>query len=161
MDVNLLSALLWGLFATGLLTIIMMGSQGVGWSRISLPFMIGTAFSANRRRALIAGTIAHFGAGCIFAILYALVFEQWNRANLVLGLTLGLYHGLFMLVVVVSLLPSVHPRMRGKHHGPTPTPLLEPPGFLGTHYGIRTPIVTMVAHLVYGGIIGAFYQLHA
>ena len=160
MNINLLSAVLWGLFATGLLTIIMMGSQGLGWSRISLPFMIGTAFSPNRRRALIAGVTVHFALGCAFAILYALVFEQWNRANVLLGLTLGFYHGLFMLVVVVSLLPSIHPLMRGKHHGPMPTPLLEPPGFLAIHYGIRTPIITMAAHLVYGAVIGAFYQLH-
>ena len=160
MDINLFSAVLWGLFATGVLTIVMMGSQGLGWSRISLPFMIGTAFSPSRRRALLAGTAVHFAMGCAFAILYALVFEQWNRTGLLLGVTLGLYHGVFMLVVVVALLPSIHPRMRGKHHGPSPTPLLEPPGFLAIHYGIRTPVITMAAHLIYGGIIGAFYQLH-
>ncbi|MEX2015424.1 MAG: hypothetical protein WD873_02225 [Candidatus Hydrogenedentales bacterium] len=161
MDINLLSAILWGLFATGLLTIIMVGSQGLGWSRMSLPFLIGTAFSSKRRTAVIAGALFHFSAGCVFAILYALVFEQWNRVSIWLGLSLGLYHGLFMLVVVVSLLPAIHPRMAGKHHGPAPFPQLEPPGFLGIHYGLRTPLITMTAHLVYGATLGAFYQLNS
>ena len=42
---------------------------------------------------------------------------------------------------------------------PTPTRQLEPPGFMALNYGRRTPITVILAHLVYGGILGAFYRL--
>jgi len=34
-----------------------------------------------------------------------------------------------------------------------------PPGFLALDYGRGTPVVTVVAHIVYGGIIGGLYHL--
>lgn len=159
MSIQLGSILLWGLFATGLLTLIMSGSQGLGWSRISFPFMIGSIFSSRRSRAMLFGIGLHFVLGEVFALLYALVFESWGRATWWLGLLLGLYHGLFMLTVVLSILPTIHPRMAGKHHGPTPTRQLEPPGFMALHYGHRTPVITLLAHLVYGATLGAFYPI--
>ena len=153
------SILLWGLFATGLFTLIMSGSQGLGWSRISLPFMIGSIFSPRRSRAMAIGFGLHLVFGWGFALLYAMVFESWEYVSWWLGGLLGLYHGLFTLVVVMPVLPSVHPRMASKHHGPTPTRQLEPPGFFALNYGRRTPYITLLAHLVYGTILGAFYQL--
>jgi len=36
------------------------------------------------------------------------------------------------------------------------TPLLEPPGFLLDNYGSRTAIGNLVAHLLYGAIVGGF-----
>ena len=38
-----------------------------------------------------------------------------------------------------------------------PTRLLEPPGFLALHYGVRTPISVMVSHVVFGAMLGTFY----
>lgn len=159
MDINLPSILLWGLFATGVLTLILSFSQGIGWSRMSLPYMLGTIFSSHRSKAMIAGFLAHFMLGIAFALLYALVFEAWGRATWWTGALLGLYQGLFLLVVVSPFLPTVHPRMAGAHHGPTPTRQLEPPGFMALNYGRRTPLLTLAAHLIYGGLLGAFYTI--
>ena len=159
MELNVPSILLWGLFATGVLTLIMSASQGIGWSRISFPFMLGTIFSGHRSRAMVVGFAAHLVAGVLFAVLYALVFESWGRAVWWTGALLGLYHGLFVLVVIASYLPTVHPRMAGRHHGPSPTRHLEPPGFMAINYGRRTPVVTLIAHVFYGGLLGAFYTL--
>jgi hypothetical protein len=41
------------------------------------------------------------------------------------------------------------------------TRLIEPPGFLALHYGRRTPISVVVAHVVFGLMLGAFYRLPA
>lgn len=158
MQLNGGSLLLWGLFATGILTLIMSGSQFLGWSRISLPFMIGSMLSGRRSRAMLFGFAGHIAFGLFFSLLYALVFESWGRATWWSGLLLGLYHGLFLLLVGLTFLPAVHPRMAGKHHGPTPTKQLEPPGFFALNYGRRTPLVTLLAHLVYGAILGLFYS---
>ncbi len=57
------------------------------------------------------------------------------------------------------MLPDLHPRMASERHGPTPTRLLQPPGFLGLHYGLRTPLVVVAAHIVYGVVLGAVYRV--
>lgn len=151
------AALLWGVFATGVLTLLMAASQGLGWSRMSFPFMIGSMVTSHRSRAMGLGFLLHFAFGVVFAVLYALVFEAWRQTAWWLGGLLGIFHGLFILVVVMPALPDLHPRMAGKHHGPTPTRQLEPPGVLGLNYGRTTPAVTLVAHIVYGVLLGAFY----
>ena len=56
-------------------------------------------------------------------------------------------------------LASYFPRMASEQDGPTPTKQLEPPGFMALNYGRRTPLSVILAHLVYGGISGAFYEL--
>jgi hypothetical protein len=71
----------------------------------------------------------------------------------------GFVHGLFVLVSVLPLLPGVHPRMASDFTGPQPTSGLEPPGFMALNYGRRTPVVTLLAHMVYGAIIGHFYEV--
>ena len=55
----------------------------------------------------------------------------------------------------------MHPRMVNEYFGPTPNRQLQPPGFLALNYTYRPPTVTLVSHLAYGAILGAFYQLAA
>ena len=55
---NLPRLLLWGLIATVAMTTILQGSQGLGLSRLSLPFLVGTLFTGNRNRAVVIGFIA-------------------------------------------------------------------------------------------------------
>jgi MFS family permease len=157
LSLNVGAALLWGLFATGVLTLLMAASQGFGWSRMSFPFMIGSMVTSRRSRAMALGFVLHVGFGGVFAVLYALVFEGWQWATWWLGGLLGTFHGLFILIVIMPALPDLHPRMAGKHHGPTPTRQLEPPGFMGLNYGRNTPAITLIAHVVYGVLLGAFY----
>jgi uncharacterized membrane protein YagU involved in acid resistance len=150
-------ALAAALLATTVLTLVMSGSQGLGWTRISLPYMIGTLFSDRRSWATAIGFVLHFVLGLAFAVLYALVFEGWHRAGAMIGAGLGLLHGLFVLMAGLEILSAFHPRMASRHHGPTPTRQLEPPGFLALNYGWRTPAVTLVAHVSYGAMFGASY----
>ena len=68
-------------------------------------------------------------------------------------------HALIVLIAIMPLLPSVHPRMASEHRGPEPTRQLEPPGFMALNYGRQTPLITVAAHLLYGAVLGAFYKL--
>lgn len=156
---NLSSILLWGLAATVVLSTLMAASQRLGYSRMSIPFLLGTMVTPNRDRAMFLGLLAHMMNGWLFALIYALAFESWHRATWWLGVGIGLVHGLFVLTVVMPIIPSMHPRMVSEYFGPTPNRQLQPPGFLALNYGRHTPVVTMVSHLVYGAILGAFYQL--
>jgi hypothetical protein len=156
---NFESILLWGFVATIVLTVIMQGGQSLGISRMSLPFMLGTMFTPSRDRAAMVGFLVHLVAGWLFATIYALAFESWHQATWWLGAGIGLVHGLAVLLVLTPVLPGFHPRMATEQRGPEPTRELEPPGFLALNYGRGTPLLTLLAHLVYGAIIGAFYHL--
>ena len=149
--------LLWSFVATLFLTGIMSGSQNVGMTRMNLPYMLGTMVTPDRDRARVLGFLMHFLNGWGFALLYTAAFDSWRHSGWWRGAGIGMVHGLFVLIAGVPLLPGVHPRMAGEEHGPTPTRQLEPPGFMALNYGKRTPISVMLAHVVYGAILGMFY----
>lgn len=157
--INFASVLLWGFIATVVLTTLMAAAQGLGLSRMSLPLMLGTLFTADHRRALLAGFALHFVNGWAVAFFYALVFEDRGRATWWLGAGGGLVHGLTVLIALMPILPAIHPRMASERRGPEPTKALEPPGFLALNYGSQTPAITLLAHVIYGGILGGCYRL--
>lgn len=149
---------LWGFVGTVVLTTILAGSQALGLTRMNIPFMLGTMVTPDRDRAKAIGFGMHLVNGWLFAMIYAAAFRSWRRATWWLGALVGLVHALFVLTVGMPILPGLHPRMASEERGPTPTRQLEPPGFLALHYGKRTPISVVLAHLVFGGILGAFYR---
>jgi hypothetical protein len=157
--VNVASWLLWGFVGTIALTTIMAGSQSLGLTRMNIPYLLGTMFTANRDRAKVLGVGIHLAMGWVFALLYAAAFNAWGVATWWHGAVIGLVHSTFLLVVGMPILPGIHPRMASEQHGPTATRQLEPPGLLALHYGVRTPISVVLAHVIYGMILGAFYRM--
>jgi hypothetical protein len=156
---NLQGALVSGFGATVILTSVGAAAQGLGLTRMDLPFILGTMVTADRDRAPLYGTAVHFVNGWIFAFLYIALFDQLHAAQWWIGGAFGLVHALFVLLLGLPVLPDLHPRMASERHGPTPTRLLQPPGFLGLHYGVRTPLVIVVAHVSYGIVLGALYRV--
>ncbi|SRR5581483_3453957 len=156
---NLPSILLWGFAATIVLTTLTVAAQSLGLTRIDIPFIIGTMFTADRDRAKVIGVILHIINGWLFAIVYALIFGQLHAPSISIGAAIGIVQGIFVVSVLLPMLPGVHPRMVSEARGPEPTRLLEPPGFLAANYGRHTPLVLIVAHGIYGAIIGFFYVL--
>lgn len=155
---NLGHVAIWGFVGTVVLTTILAGSQGLKLTRINLPYLLGTMITPDRDRAKLIGVGIHLLNGWIFAFVYAAAFEALGRANWALGALAGLVHASFVLVVGLPMLPALHPRMANEQYGPTVTRQLEPPGFLGLHYGLGTPLSIVLAHLVYGAILGGFYR---
>ncbi|HSP34370.1 MAG TPA: hypothetical protein VLU46_08650 [Thermoanaerobaculia bacterium] len=156
---NLSSITLWGFAATVVLTTVIVAGQSLGITRIDMPFIVGSIFTADRDRAKILGYAVHALNGWWFAILYALFFEELHMATWWLGTAMGLVQGFVIVVAILPLLPGIHPRMVSDSRGPEPTRLLEPPGFLATNYGRWTPLVAIFAHALYGLILGTFYRL--
>jgi uncharacterized membrane protein YagU involved in acid resistance len=154
---NLPSILLWGFAATVVLTTLTLAGQSLGLTRIDIPFIVGTMFTPDRDRAKVIGYAVHLFNGWVFAIVYALFFENVHVATWWFGALIGSIQGFVVVVAVLPLLPGIHPRMVSDSRGPEPTGLLEPPGFLTTNYGRLTPIITIIGHAIYGAILGAFY----
>ena len=156
---NVASILLWGFVGTMLLATVLASSQGLGLTRMSIPFILGTIITPDRDRAMLWGTFLHVVNGWLFSCLYALVFEALHRTGWWLGGVMGLVQGLFILAVVMPLIPAAHPRMVSEYVGPSPNRRRQPPGFMALHYGRRTPLVTLLAHALFGMLLGTFYQL--
>lgn len=150
---------LWGFLATLVLTAMMTASQGFGISRINLPFMLGSIFTPNRDRAKVYGFLFHLVNGWIFALLYVLIFRSLGASGGGLGAFIGGAHALIVLIVFFPMLPAMHPRMANEQHGPSVTRRLEPPGFLGLHYGYQTPLSIFIAHIAYGWLLGTFVDV--
>ncbi|WP_198028271.1 hypothetical protein [Bradyrhizobium sp. WSM1743] len=156
---SLLYLVLWGLIATVAMTSILEGSRGLGFSRLSLPFLIGAFFTRQRRWAVIVGFIVYTIGGWLFAFLYFLLFASVGMFTWWFGALVGVVHGLFLLVSALPLLPFVHPRMASEYHAASTTRVLEPPGFLAMNYGYHTPLTTLIGQTVYGATLGGFVQL--
>ena len=156
---NWMSWLLSGFLATLALSTMLSASQGLGLTRMNLPYLLGLAFTPDRDKAKFYGYTVHLVNGWLFSILYILIFEARHTVSWWFGAVLGLAHALFMLTVGMSLMPGMHPRMASEQQTPTVKRVLEPPGFMAMNYGVRTPLSIFLAHAAFGAILGSLYQL--
>jgi hypothetical protein len=153
-------AVVGGLVGTLVLTTVLRAASELGFTRMDIPFLLGTAFTADRAHAKAIGYGLHFGFGIAFALAYYAIFLVTDASGFLLGALFGLVHALFAGTALVNiLLPVVHPRMGTGFTAAGSAPLLEPPGFLLLNYGRRTPLATIVAHVAYGAIVGGFVSL--
>jgi hypothetical protein len=156
---EIVTILIWGFVATAALSGVMFGAQRLGYSRLSLPFLIGTMFTGDRSSANAAGLLVYLLGGWLFAFIYYFIFASFGRTGWHLGAILGAVHGFVLLAMFLPLLPHMHPRMATEYEGPGHQRRLQPPGFLALHYGYRTPLTTILAHAVYGAILGSQLQV--
>jgi hypothetical protein len=150
---------LFGLIATAALTAVMIAAQLAGLTRLDFPLVLGTIFTEDPDKARIAGFLVHLVIGQGFALGYAATFALVHQASWWLGALLGLLHVAVALTILLPLVPGVNPRMASERAGPSSTAVLEPPGLLGLNYGIQTPAVAIVAHLIYGIALGLLLQV--
>jgi uncharacterized membrane protein YagU involved in acid resistance len=155
---NVDNLILWGFAATLILSTILAVSRPLGLTRMDLPFMLGTMFTPGRNKAVWIGFLFHLTMGWLFALIYGLAFESSGLKTWWFGLSIGFVHIAFVLTVGLEVVSFLHPRMATPFQGPTPTKQLEPPGFMAFNYGRGTPLVTVLAHLVYGLVLGIFYH---
>jgi len=144
-----------GFIGTLVLTTIIRAASELGWTRMDLAFLLGTTVTVNRRKAKAIGYVFQFLVGIGFAIAYGEFFEIIGRSSWQIGAILGALHAVFVATVLVNvLLPVVHPRIGTPETAANEIALIEPPGFLMRNYGRNTFLITLVAHIAYGAIVG-------
>jgi hypothetical protein len=157
---SLWGALAGGFIGTLVLTTVLRAASELRLTRVDLPFLLGTIVTADRLRAKALGYLFHFFFGFFFAVGYYALFRALGRAGWLLGAGLGLVHGVFTGSALVNvLLPVVHPRMGTSLSSIESKTLLEPPGFMMLNYGLRTPVVSLTAHVAFGALVGGFVSL--
>ncbi len=144
----------FGFAATVALTAVLVTAQLTGLTRMDIPMLLGTVFVEDPDKARIVGFFVHLVNGQIFALMYAIGFAVLDDANWWLGAAFGTFHGFVALTLIVPMLPGVHPRMASERSGPDPKKVLEPPGLFAHNYGRQTTGVTLIAHAVYGMLLG-------
>lgn len=150
---------LWAFISTLLMTTMEVAGQALRLTRVDMPFLVGTIVTPNRERAKLYGFFLHLVNGWAFSLLYVFAFESWHAASWWRGAIVGAIHAMFVLLVVMPVMPGIHPRMASEQSGPTARRQLEPPGLLGLNYGIRTPFSVLLSHIVFGMVLGGFYHL--
>lgn len=155
------SWLVWGFAGTVVLTTLMAGSQGLGLTRMNLPYLLGTMVTPDRDRAKVYGVLLHLVNGWLFSLVYVAAFHATSVFAWWFGALIGLVHGGFVLVVGMPSMPGMHPRMASELRGPTVVRQLEPPGFLARNYGVQTPWSVLLAHVLFGALLGLFYVPNA
>ena len=91
---------LWGFVATVVLTTLMSGSQGFGFTRMSLPHMLGTMFTPSRDRAKLVGFFFTWSTAGFFRSIYVAAFHLLDEATWWRGALTGLVHASFVLTPV-------------------------------------------------------------
>lgn len=153
---SLSAAILAGFLATALMTVSMYSGKIMGLS-MDMPRAIGLTFVGEDSRGLyVVGLLAHFIMGCLFAIVYALIFWVVDATSsfgalAAWGVLLGALHGLGV-GMIMGVLPQLHPRTG-------PGMAIEPPGYFGSNYGMAMPLGMMVMHLIFGGVLAVVYGL--
>ncbi len=155
---DILGLIVGAFLGTFVMTALMEVAQAARVTRMSIPFLLGAMVSERRVVIRVAGFAMHLMNGLIFAVAYGLLFEALGRSDWWIGAIAGGIHGVLALSLLLPVIQDVHPRMAADDQGPDPTPMLQPPGFLGLNYGPRTPLLTLGAHVTYGAIIGLFYE---
>jgi hypothetical protein len=149
------ASLAGGLIGTLALTTIIRVASEIGLTRMDFALILGTMVTTNRRRARAVGYGFHFAIGFALAILYSAVFVVIGRSSWWLGALFGALHAVFLGVVVLNvLLPVVHPLMGTPETAAHEHALIEPPGFLMFNYGRSTFLVSLLAHVAFGAIVG-------
>jgi len=149
------SAIAGGFIGTLVLTTIIRAASELGWTRMDLALLLGTTVTVNRRKAKAIGYVFQFLLGIGFAIAYGEFFAIIGHSSWQIGALLGALHAIFVATVLVNvLLPVVHPRIGTPETAANEIALIEPPGFLMLNYGRNTFLITLLAHIAYGAIVG-------
>jgi hypothetical protein len=136
---NVLGAIVAGLAATGVMTVMMYIAPRMGMPKMDMPRMLGTMFTSKEGTATALGMVIHLMMGAIFAIIYAWLWSLGlGSATWGWGLIFGAVHGIVAAMMMPVML-RMHPR---------------PPDM---SFGGLAIVGVLMAHLIYGLVVALVY----
>lgn len=116
---------------------------------IELEMALGTLTGLSPGRGTFAiGLVMHLTICGLCAHLYAIVFEHLaHRAGALTGAIASIVHAM-IAGLVIGALPAIHPQM--------PEVLASPGPFL-SHFGDLAVAMFVIAHALFGAIVGTIY----
>ena len=148
MDVDNRRALWAGLAGTAALTLILAWGPTVGAPPLNLPLWDGTFFTLNLGMAVMIGYLVHFAIGVGLAFLFQRRFQgRWNVEPWLAGALFGFVVWLALMAVGLPVFDTLDPLVSNG--------LLTAPGLFAMGLGLTAPAMLLLAHLVYGALVGA------
>lgn len=144
-------AIIWGIVATIVFTLFSMMGKKMGMTRMDLLDLLGSMFvdpgtSTSKR----LGLMMHLMNGALLAIAWAYGAALLNLpANWITAMGWSVVLWLLALMMM-STMGSVHPAIKNGTQ--------EDPGPAATNYGKKTPLGSLIGHLIYGLVLGLLYQ---
>ena len=132
-----LGFLLWDAFAPTL-----------GLPRLDLPALLGALFAGEAATLSSLGVVMHLAVGAALALFYVYgdVGEFLPGPSWLQGMVYGVAVWVVTMVALMPLIPYVD-RVLGQGRAPTP-------GFFMLTVGIWAPLQALIAHLIFGAIMG-------
>ncbi|MEO8206111.1 MAG: DUF6789 family protein [Chthoniobacterales bacterium] len=133
-----IAPLIGGLLGTVAMTVFLLLPRWLNIGNVDVIRAAGALVTKRTENAFGPGLIIHFGSGILFAYLYtfALYFGKLPVNFLTCGLV-GLVHGVIVMLLVSIVVLEHHPIAKYHDRGP------------------MTGIMQLLAHVLYGVILGA------
>lgn len=167
MEFSLAGALVAGFIGTAVMSTMMKLSAKMGMTDMPpMELVTGSMLSGDPDRARQLGIMVHWlvMGTIVFGLGYAALFAVFGSSSWLLGLGIGVVHGLVVGVVFMPMMPAVHPRMSteptfgGTVDVSAGSVQLAAPGMLGSKWGGMTPVGLVMGHAVYGLVVALVYQ---
>jgi hypothetical protein len=161
MEFDLLAAITGGFIGAVVMTLMMNGAKAAGMTSMDMVLMQGAMVTGDRKKAKGIGLVTHLvmmGAivlGSIYAWLFSLLDVAPEDLWWV-GALIGVVHGI-IAGMAMAMMPTMHPRMGGDADTAGDEIHLRSPGLFGKNHGKMTPVGIMMAHIVYGLVVGLVY----
>lgn len=149
--ISWLGAIVWGMVATIAFALFSMMGKKMGMTRMDLLDLLGSVFVKPGTSASKGiGMAMHLMNGALLGIAWAYGVALLNLpANWLTAMGWGVILWLLALLMMTTM-GSVHPAIKSGEQ--------EDPGPAATNFGKKTPVGSLMGHLVYGLALGLLYQ---
>jgi len=139
---NWLPPLLGGLVGTAIMTFSLLLPKWLGFGQVDIIRAVGTLLTRKVHHSFLPGFILHLLSGIIFAYVYYFILTLSHIPfNALTGLLMGTLHGVVVMLLVSIMIMEHHPIAYYHSRGP------------------MTGFAQLLAHMLYGTIVGAVVQL--
>ncbi|MFH2039372.1 MAG: hypothetical protein ABIJ65_08055 [Chloroflexota bacterium] len=148
---NVLSAIVAGLVATLVMSIVLALAPKMGFPKMDIVGMLSTMFS--KKSVPVLGWMMHLMMGVFFALIYAFLWSKGIGATTwIYGFVFGAAHWLIVGVIFL-MVPMVHVGIRSG--------TVKEPGLYMTNNGgsWRAFIGGMMGHMIFGLVVTWLYAL--
>ena len=137
-----LPPLLGGLLGTAIMTLSLLLPKWLGFGKVDVIRAVGALITRKVHHAFAPGLILHFLSGIIFAYVYYFFLSLSHIPfNALSGLLMGTLHGVIVMLLVSIMIMEHHPIAYYHTRGP------------------MTGFAQLLAHMLYGVIVGTVVQL--
>ncbi len=138
-----------GIAGTTAMTLVMGLIHGFGWANADMVRAIGTLYTRKEDNAFSVGLSVHYGAGILFAFLYAVALyfapiqSPTAFSTVLVCILISFFHGLVVSMLLAIEVAEHHPLEKFRKAGA---------GVVFSH---------LIGHIFYGLFVGLFLALTA